>query len=227
MRQTGTVEGAQPRGATGAARTWQDHVLCAQLDLAERVAVAIGRRALDRQRYQHWLAIESALCRLDALALEAIATWHAAAPELHATALAWAAAQRADAQAAAAEVRGLDGMAPALPAQLGEWQAFVTDAAATSRAGEALGTVVLHARLMRGPMRQTAQATTALSFVGPGTASAYLLRRSQPDDGDTAAARAALLDAYAASALAAGVARAARWYGAITTALLSTPPDAG
>lgn len=202
------------------ARRWQDVVELAQHRLTATLEDALRDGRLGRATYQHWLATESAICRINALALDALADWHVSSPPLRTTAHAWATAMRGDALAAAADVRGIDGMAAAMPSQIGPWQAFLESTSRSSRAGEALGAVVLHARLMRGPARTTIAAVTELPFV-PVRGSRYLLQRAQAQTGD--AACDALLHAYAGSALAAGAQRAAAWYRAALETVLSSP----
>lgn len=196
-------------GRTG--KRWQDVVLAAQQDLADTLGDAIGDGRLDRHTYQHWLATESVICRLNALALDAVADWHVSLPQLRAVAHAWATTTRDDALVAAADVRGFDGMAPALPPQLVPWQAFLESAARSSRAGEALGAVVLHGELMRGPMRHATASVMELRFV-PVRGSRYLLLRGQSPTAAELRERGALLDAYSGTALAAGAMRAAAWH---------------
>lgn len=202
------------------ARRWQEVIELAQQALAATLEDAMRDGRLNRPTYQHWLATESAICRINALALDALADWHVSSPPLRATAYAWATAMRGDALAAAADVRGIDGMAAAMPSQIGPWQAFLESASRSSRAGEALGAVVLHARLMHGPARTAITAATELPFV-PVRGSRYLLQRAQVQIGDTACD--ALLHAYAGSALAAGAQRAAAWYRAAVQTVLSPP----
>lgn len=208
------------RDAARTGRCWQDVVLAAQLDLADDLARAIGEGRLHRASYQHWLATESALCGLDALALDALSAWHGPQPTLRAAAQGWATAMRGDALAATADIGKIDAVTVALPQPLGSWQAFVASACASARAGEALGAVVLHARLLHGPMREAIAAVVALPFVA-GHAGSYLLQRGQPDTGPQQQRREALLDAYSAAALAAGAQRAADWYRAVMDAVLA------
>src|SRR5688572_3747142 len=47
-------------------RRWQDVVLVAQQDLAAALAGAVADGRLNRHTYQHWLATESAVCRINA-----------------------------------------------------------------------------------------------------------------------------------------------------------------
>lgn len=199
---------------------WRAVVLGAQGATADAIAAAAGDGRLDRDRYQHWLAVESALCRLDALALESLSAWHAAQPPLQEAARAWAARLQDASRAAAADVRRIDVIAPALPRQLAPWQAFLDATCGTARAGEALGAVLLHAGLMRGPMRAAVAVVVALPFAA---GHAYLRQRCQPECEQEALRQQRLLDTYSAAALAVGARRAADWYGALLADLLHAP----
>lgn len=217
------------RAAPPAARAvghWQDVVLQAQQGLAGLLALAAGSGRLDRQTYQHWLATESAICRINALALDALADWHVSLPQLRAVAHAWATSTRDDALVAAADVRAVDGMAAALPTQLGPWQAFLESASRSSRAGEALGAVVLHAKVLRGPVRGAIATISGLPFI-PVRGSRYLLQRGQPEMPGEQRHRNALLDAYSGAALAAGAQRAAGWYRDALAAVLGSARPGG
>ncbi len=207
------IEAAHP------GRRWQDVVLAAQLDTADALASAIGEGRLNRHSYQHWLATESALCRLNALAMEALSAWHGAQPTLRSAAQGWSTALRADALAAAADVRWIGGTTAAMPPQLGTWQTFLESACLSARAGEALGAIVLHVRLMRGPMREAIAAIAELPFAA-GDSCSYLLQRRQPETGPDHHGREALLDAYSGAALAVGAQRAAEWYRAALVSVL-------
>lgn len=223
--QTGVGERRDASSTVRAGGHWQDVALRAQQELAGALAHAIAGNRLDRQAYQHWLATESAICRINALALDALADWHVSLPQLRAAAHAWATETRDDALVAAADVRAIDGMAAALPSQLGPWQVFLESASRSSRAGEALGAVVLHAKLMRGPMRDAIAVVTGLPFV-PIRGSRYLLQRGQPESAARQQDRDALLDAYSGAALAAGAQRAAGWYRDALATVLSAAPRA-
>lgn len=207
-----------------AVRRWQDVVLLAQLDLARQLAHGLAGGALDRSRYQDWLAMESATCRICALSLDAVANWHGSQAGLQAIATAWAGDLRDFAQAAARDVRTLDGMANAPPPALQRWHAFVGEAAGSQRAGEVLGAVLLHTWLMEGPARAAVAALGSLPFVARGV-DHYLQRRlcADPDAGG----RAVLLDAYAATALAVGAHRAANWYRVALAQVLQAPENGG
>lgn len=192
----------------------------AQQELADTLMRAIGDGRLDRQTYQHWLATESAVCRINALALDALADWHVSVPQLRATARAWATTMRDHALAAAADVRQIDGIAAVTPSQFGLWQVFLQSASHSSRAGEALGAVVLHAQLMHGPVRDAIATVTALPCI-PARGSRYLLQRSQPEAGFGQRDRDALLEAYSGTALSVGAQRAATWHRAALASVLA------
>lgn len=217
----------EPPADTRPPGRWQDVVLVAQQGLADVIASASADGRLNRQTYQHWLATESALCRINALALDAIADWHVSLPQLRAAAHAWATATRDDALAAAADVRSIDGMAKTMPSQLGQWQTFLESASRSSRAGEALGAVVLHASLMRGAMCDAITTVLELPFV-PISGSRYLLQRRRQGVVGGHIRHEALLDAYSAAALASGAQRAADWYcAALAQVLVPDPLCAG
>lgn len=191
--------------------SWQDVAAQAQAGMAGTLVRAIGEGRLDRHRYQHWLAMESALCRIDALVLDRLADWHATQPQLRATALGWATQLRDEALAAAADVRALDGLAAPPPLQLSRWHAYVEDACRSPRAGEALGTVLLHASLCRDAARDSVLLTLELPFLAQ-RGRAWLQRRCEPGPARHAQSSADLLAAWPASALAAGAQRAAAWH---------------
>ncbi len=199
---------APAQAAERPVRRWQDVVELCQVDIAEALTREIGAGRFDRACYQNWLAMESVACRIGALSLDAVAEWHGAQPALQATARLWACDLREDAQVAARDVRVLDGMAASPPPPLAQWHAFANAAGASQRAGEALGAVLLHSCLFDGAMRPAVATLGLLPFT---RGSHYLQRRLQ-----SAYARdpecAALLDAYAATALAVGAQRAAGWY---------------
>lgn len=208
-------------------RCWQDVVLAAQRDLAGTLDRAIGQGQLTTDPYRGWLALESRLCTINAEALDRAAAWHGAQPALQAQAHGWAAALRNDAALAAKEATSRNRRIPpphgaspdaapsALPTQdraaveIEQWREFMAMAVPSAQAGEALGVVALHARLMRGPMREAIGAVAALPWVA-GIGCRYLLQRREPDA--TTSNDHALLDAYAASALTVGAQRATDWY---------------
>ena len=205
-----------------APRHWQDVAQGAQQDLAEALASAARGGRLNRQTYQHWLAMESAVCRLNALALDAVAEWHVSQPHLRSVVHAWATAMRDDALLAAADVRAIDGMAGATPQPLVPWQGFLEAACRSSRVGEALGAVVLHATLLRGPVRSMIPAITQLPFVPP-RGSRYLVQRTHAHARPITQEREALIDGYSATALAVGAQRAAAWHRAALEMVLRAP----
>lgn len=190
---------------------WRQVVASAQSSLARALAEAIAARRLDRQRYQHWLAMEFLLARTGAGVLERLGAWHGGEPPLRATALAWATSLHDDASAAAADVRELGGIAPPPPAALAHWHLYAESAGRSQRAGEALGTVLLHAQLLEGTGRDIVELVLELPFLATG-GQRWLRRRSSvvpdPREGD----RQALIDAWSAAALAAGAQRAADWH---------------
>lgn len=212
--------GAPRAAGEASARRWEDVVELARVEVAEALSRSIGLGRFDRVRYQNWLAMESVICRIGALSLDAVASWHGSQPAWQATAQAWAARLREDARTAAHDVRVLDGVAHAPPAALGAWHAFAVEAGGSQRAGEALGAVLMHDRLMDGAMRPVALTIAGLPF---GIGGQYLQRRlaaaSGPDGCD------ALLDAYAASSLAVGAQRAAHWCAAAVGDVLRTRPE--
>ena len=216
MQEPTKTGAAGPARAAGdsSARRWQEVVELAQVDVAEALARSIGLGRFDRVRYQNWLAMESVICRIGALSLEAVASWHGSQPAWRASAQAWAERLREDARTAAHDVRVLDGVADASPAALGAWHAFAVEAGGSQRAGEALGTVLLHDRLVDGPMRPVAVTVCELPF---GVGSQYLRRRMEAR---SPADRGELLDAYAAASLAVGAQRAAHWYAAAMAEVL-------
>jgi hypothetical protein len=221
MQNPPTTESAGLARAAGepSARRWQEVVELARVDIAQALARAIGLGRFDRASYQNWLAMESVLCRIGALSLDAVASWHGSQPAWQASAQAWAARLREDAHIAAHDVRVLDGLADASPAALGAWHAFAVETGGSQRAGEALGTVLLHDRLIDGPMRPVAITITELPF---GIGSRYLRRRMAAPPG--ADGCAGLLDAYAAASLAVGAQRAAHWYAAAVADVLRARP---
>jgi hypothetical protein len=203
-------------------------VLAAQSELAGTLDRAIGQGRLTTDPYRSWLALEASLCSINANALDRAAAWHGTQPALQAHAHAWAATIRNDAAFAATEATSgnrrlrtppdgasRDATASGMPArhrataEIQAWRAFMELAVPSARAGEALGAVALHARLMRGPMREAIGAIAALPWVA-GIGCRYLLRRREPDA--TPSDDHALLDAYAASALTVGAQRATGWY---------------
>jgi hypothetical protein len=223
MQNPSKIDATGPARISGESsmRRWQDVVELAQVDLAHVLARSIALGRFDRGSYQNWLAMESVLCRIGALSLDAVASWHGSQPAWQAAAQTWAARLREDARTAAHDVRVLDGVADASPAALGAWHAFAVESGGSQRAGEALGTVLLHDRLIDGPMRPVAITTTELPFV---VGSQYLRRRLAAPSGPEQCAE--LLDAYAAASLAAGAQRAAHWYAAaMADVLRARQPD--
>ena len=215
------------QGGDGAARdrpgdgAWQAVASAGRFEVASAVADAVAAGRLDGAARHRWLAAEAALCRIAALALESLSSWHVAQPVLRDTALAWAAGFHADGRAAAAEARGFAAAAPTLPPEIGPWKAFLRATCASARAGEALGAVAFHAGLGSAPLC----GPTHLDIVAAARVDAghgYLARRGRRACGDDRQ-RDALLDAYAAAALAAGARRARDWYRALLGEVLDPP----
>jgi len=186
---------------------WVEIVEDTAFSLGTMLDAAIADECL-RARFPHWLMLESAICRVSAQALEGLANWHVAAPDLHSVALDWAAEIRDRGWRAEGEARALGVDATPSAVGLEAWRRFAASAASSTQAGEALGAVLLHERLMQGVARQAVSA--AVQSVG--SASDYLRRRSQPERAIDRAARDVLLNAYSATALATGARRAAGWY---------------
>jgi hypothetical protein len=204
------AEGEQDM-ATRAAVSWTQMAAYAQQVLAGALAAAIADERLDHARYQHWMAMESAACRIGALALDRLADWHGAQPQLRATALGWATSLREDALAAAADVRALEGFTVAPPETLARWHAYVDAACHSPRAGEALGTVLLHSSLLHGAAHDAVDLVLELPYLATRGRS-WLLRRREPAHARIEGERQELMDAWSNAALAAGAQRAAGWH---------------
>jgi hypothetical protein len=202
---------------------WQDVLGQAQRQLARAVLAAVAAGRLGRAAYQQWLAVEYALCRIDQGALSAIAHWHRPQSALHSAALAWAAALGEQADQAANDIRSLDGIASEPLPQLEAWSRFVDAASGSTRAGETLGAVALHACLMQGAAVEAVAVVRSLPFAS-GTAGGHLLCRSLPGTASAREARESLLQAYSATALAVGAQRAATWHQAALAGAFTTGP---
>lgn len=211
---------ATPRPSRGG--RWPDVLDEAQQNLAQTVFAAVAGGYLDRAAYQQWLAVEYALCQADQRALLAIADWHRPQPPLRLAALEWAAESGEYAHQAATDIRALDGIAAAPVPQVEAWLRFVDTASTSTRAGETLGAVVLHACLMRGAAARSAVALVRTLPFAAGITGGYLLRRSLPRDRPAGDARESLLQAYSATALAVGAHRAAAWHRAALAAAFTT-----
>lgn len=208
---------AQP--ATG---RWREVLARAQQQLAATVHAAVAAGDLDRGSYQRWLALEHSLCLIGQGALAAIADWHRAEPALRSAALAWATELAWHAKSAAADIRTLDGVTATVP-QVDSWRQFADSTCGSTRAGELLGVVLLHSRLMHGPASAAVTRAATLPFA---TASgSHLVQRSQPPGGRCGDARDALLQAWPASALAAGALRAAIWHHAALATIFAPRHD--
>ncbi|MBF6026059.1 hypothetical protein IU514_18670 [Lysobacter niastensis] len=199
---------------------WQDVAGLAQIDVAEALSRAIGDGRLDGDRYRNWLAMESALCRIGALTMDAAARWHGTQPDLQACALGWSGHLRGQAAAAALDVQAMGDAASVSALPLDQWRAFIESTCGSQRAGEAVGTALLHGHLSEGAMRPLLGAIRSLPFAGPDR-SRYLAKRLEPVDEGVREQRKALLNAYSAAALSIGAQRAARWYGEAMSRLLA------
>jgi hypothetical protein len=217
------AKAGEPEMGTRAVVSWTRMAAYAQQVLAGALAAAVADERLDRARYQHWMAMESAACRIGALVLDRLAEWHGTQPQLRATALGWATSLREDALAAAADVRALDGLAAPPPETLARWHAYVEAACHSPRAGEALGTVALHGHLLHGAAREAADLVLELPFLAV-RGRAWLLRRRDLPPAGIAHAREELLGAWSTAALAAGAQRAAAWHREALHAVLDAPP---
>lgn len=207
--------------ATGSGVHLADVVLQLQLDVAATLAGVIADGRLNRVRYQDWLGLESAACRIGACALDAVGNWHGTNPALQEAAYTWAAEQRECARLAAADIRAMDGVAMAPPPSMAHWQAYVTEIGQSQRAGEALGTAALQAAMLRGPVRDVLAALATLPVAA--NAGGYIARRLQAEAGAIYLGRIALQNEYAAAALVSGAQRGARWLGTAFLAVFTTP----
>lgn len=205
------AETGDPDMTTRAAVSWMHMAAYAQQVLGGALAAAIAEERLDRECYQHWMAMESAACRVGALALDRLADWHGAQPQLRSTALGWATSLREDALSAAADVRALGGFAASPPEPLARWHAYVEAACHSPRAGEALGTVLLHSHLMEGAAHDAVDLVLELPYLATHGRS-WLLRRRERPNARIARERQELMDAWSTAALAAGAQRAAAWH---------------
>jgi len=219
------AEAGESDMGTRAAVSWTQMAGYAQQVLAGALAAAIADERLDRERYQHWMAMESAACRIGALVLDRLAGWHGTQPQLRSTALGWATSLREDALAAAADVRALDGFAASSPETLARWHAYVEAACHSPRAGEALGTVLLHSHLLHGAARDAVDLVLELPYLAAG-GHGWLLRRREQPSARVARERAELTETWSNAALAAGAQRAAAWHREALHAVLTAMPVA-
>lgn len=204
-------------------KRWQDVLGQGQQCLAEAVLAAVAAGRLDRDAYQRWLAVEYALCLISQRALVAIAEWHRPQPAVYSAVLAWAAEIGGHGDLAAIDIRTLDGVAAAPAPQVEAWRQFAESVSGSTRAGEILGAVVLHARLMQGAAGPAISVVRALSFA-TGVSGSHLLCRSLPGSRADCEARRSLLQAYSATALAVGAQRAAAWHQAALAAAFTSRP---
>ena len=205
-------------------RPWQEILSATQDRVLALIAPMAIAGDLDRTRYLHWMAAESALCRIHAAALDGAGAWYDAQPHILGTLQQWAHDLRHDAQLAADDARALGGIAGPTPAEFAQWHAFVRHACGTLRVGEALGAVLLPTRALRGPAREAIARVVGLPMAAG--AGRYLQRRLLPDSLAAHDARATVLELYAASSLAKGSQRAADWYLAALQGVLRPAPAA-
>jgi hypothetical protein len=193
----------------GEPRPWPEALRRTQRALGERLQRVLAQGGFDRRRYATWLTGEAGVAVLCADAMDALAGWHASEAALRSIADAWATELRGFARVAAADLRVL-AEAPATPSPvLEEWRVFLAGASASQRAGEALGAIALHSRLLPGAADESLASLCGLAFARG--ASQYPARRRQVETSAVREGRDRLLDAYASAALAAGARRAAVW----------------
>lgn len=196
------------RERTGA-RRWEDVLRPAQRIAAERFAQAGGPDGFGPQAYLDWLMVEAAVAVLCAGAMDDLAAWHGSEPGLRGTAQAWAVELRGMARLAAADLRAIGGVVSPPPPLVEEWRVFLEDASGSQRAGEALGAIALHSRLLPGRAGPALSALLGLPVAR--AAPHYLARRGHAEADAVRVARDGLLDAYAGAALVAGAQRASTW----------------
>lgn len=188
---------------------WPDLLRQAQRSTAERLQRTVDGGKFGRQDYLDWLMGQAAIAVLCAETMDDLAGWHGSEPGLRGAAQAWAIELRDLARLAAADMRAAGGVASPPLVLLEEWRAFLAGAGASQRAGEALGAIALHSRLLPGRADAALAALLAMPFAR--TASQYLARRRQAEIDAVRIARDRLLDAYAGAALVVGAQRAATW----------------
>ncbi|HVI59427.1 MAG TPA: hypothetical protein VM619_11250 [Luteimonas sp.] len=196
---------------------WTAVLESAQAELAQKLARSIAIGGFGHRPYLGWLGLESAACRLGVLSLDAVARWHGHQVRLREAAKAWGSRLHALAQAAEGDAYALGGSPLAPQRALLQWQAFISMAAASQRAGEVLGGALLQTHLSAGPVRPL---LAAIARLPDGLLADRYVQRRLMDDVDVSD-RDALLDAYAQSALAVGARRAAGWYAAALRPVLT------
>lgn len=216
---------ATARQRNSDAQRWPELLRAAQRNAAGRLGHAAAQGGFAPQGYLDWLLGEAAVAVLCAEAMDAIAGWHGSEPALRDTAQDWAAELRELAWLAAADMRTIRGTASPPSPLLEEWRLFLGGASGSQRAGEALGAIALHSRLLPGEADAALEALLALPFAR--CASQYLARRRRPETVAARTGRDRLLDAYASAALAAGALRAAAWHRAAVAAAQTPTPTRG
>lgn len=170
----GIVERRQDAPAALGARSLEQLVLQARLDLADGLAAAIGAERLGPHAYLRWIACEHALATAGAATLVGIAG--RANGALRGRVLAFSAALHAQAAMAAADVRRTGGMASTTGiVALDHWRDFY-DLHAHARPWRVLGAVALHASAMHEPAAAAVSAVLELPFLSVRGAT-YLLHR--------------------------------------------------
>lgn len=198
--------GAQRANGT---RPWPDVLLRAQRAIALELEQAARPGGFGREAYFDWLCGEAAIAVLCADAMDVLSAWHVNDARARSTAQAWAGGLRELARLAAADLRVMEAGSSTPTPLLEAWSGFLADASGSQRAGEALGAIALHSRVLPGRGAAALDAMAAAPFVR--AASRYLARRRRGESDAERAQRDELLGAYAATAIAAGAQRAAAW----------------
>lgn len=223
----GIVERRQDPPFAPGARSLDEFVLQARMDLADGLAAAISAERLGPGAYLRWIASEHALAIAGAAALAGIAA-RTQGP-LRDWAQAASAMLRAQAAMAAADVRRTDGVAATTGIiGLDHWRDYY-ELHAFARPWRVLGAVVLHASAMDGPAAAPVSAVLGLPFLSVRGAT-YLLHRqlqARVRTEDLARLRRLLPDAAAGQDLLEGAAFAAASYRGIGRAVLGAPAPSG
>lgn len=170
----GIVERRQDAPAALGARSLEQLVLQARLDLADGLAAAIGAERLGPHAYLRWIACEHALASAGAATLAGIAA--RADGAFRHRVLACSAALHAQAAMAAADVRRTGGMAGTTGiVALDHWRDYY-DQHAHARPWRVLGAMALHASAMDGPATDAVSSVLGLPFLSVRGAT-YLLNR--------------------------------------------------
>lgn len=221
------IERRQDAPVALGARSLEQLVLQARLDLAEGLAAAIGAGRLGPGAYLRWIASEHALASAGAAALAGIAARTDGA--LRGWTLAASTVLRAQAAMAAADVRRTDGVATTIGiVGLDHWRDH-HDLHARARPWRVLGAVALHGSAMDGPAAAPVSAVLGLPFLSVRGAT-YLLHRqlqARARADDLARLWHLLPDATARQHLLEGAAFAAASYRGLWRAVLGAPAPSG